>query len=220
MATTDQLVDRGKVILSRVNDSSLAAKLIIELGAAQERLEQEAWLPDFLYQEDTISVTAGTFDLTTALTRFIRLHDRFGGVYLNLPPPDEPLKLKRYDEQNQLLQLFPGVLLTGGVPRGYSMVDTMVKIRPAPSVAIPASLFVCYYQAEALLPLAGNTNLWTQRAGDYLLGNAGKVIATSLRDQTALQVFQGLEATGKARLQKKSFGDEQADQDYVMGDED
>lgn len=223
MATTDQLVDRGKVILSRVNDASLTAKLIIELVAAQERLEQEAFLPEFLYANQTISAVADEVDFATALTRFIRLHNNAGGVTYatnDSTALESYLKLRRFDEREQLLQRFPGALGTGGVVSGYFMVDTKVTLRPYPSASIPQSLKIHYYRGEATQPAAGNTNLWTQKAGDYLLGNAGKIIATSLRDQTALQVFQGLEATGKARLIKKVLGDEAADQDYTMGDED
>lgn len=222
MATTNQLVDRGKLILSRTNDSSLAAKLIIELVAAQERLEQEAWLPEFLYNRQDISVTTDEFDVETVLTRFIRFHNNAGGLTYatNDPQSTEPyLKLKRFDEREQLLQLYPGALGVGGTVRGYFMVDTLATLRPYPSVAIPAGLRAHFYQGEATVPAVGNTNLWTQKAGDYLLGNAGKFIAQSLRDDKALQIFQGLEASGKARLQRASLGAEQADQDYVMGDD-
>lgn len=221
MSTTDQLITRGKVILARQNDANLNASLLTELIAAQERLEQEAWLPDFLYQEDVFSLTTSTFDLATTFTRFLRLHERgFGISFVPVSAPtSEPQHLKQYDTMEQMLQLFPGALAAGDDPKGYCKIDTFVRVRPSPSVAVPASLQVAYYQGE--LPVAiGNTNLWTQKAADYLLGNAGKFVAASLRDDTASQIFQGLEASGKARLMKKSFGDEQADQEYVMGDRD
>lgn len=219
MATTDQLVARAKLILSRTNDANIATSIITELAAAQERLEQEAWLPDFLYQEDTLVLTSESFDLSTSFTRFLRLHDRASGIYITDVSLAEPQKLVQYDTMDQLLQLFPGALAAGALLQGYWKVDTFVHVRPYPSVAVPANLKVSYFQGE-LAPGVGLTNLWTQKAGDYLLGNAGKFIAQGLRDDKALQVFSALEASGKARLMKKSLGDEAADQEYWMGDRD
>ena len=227
MATTDQLVDRAKVILSRTNDSSLNAKVITQLQAAQERLEDEAWLPDFLYARQSVAtINTHQYDLDVTLTRFIRLHDRAGGIrwqnLVNPPTPDETyVKLKRYDELEQLLQLFPGDLSVGGGLGGYFLVDRLLVLRPKPTVtAVIPNLEFNFYQAEATLPTAGNSTLWTQRAADYLLGEAGLILAQTLRDKDALGLFQGLRAAGKARLIKRSQGDEQADQEYIMGDRD
>lgn len=221
MATTNQLIARAKVILSRRNDTALEADILTELQAAQERLENEAWLPDMLYAEEPYVLTAPVFDMSVVFSRFLRLHDRALGIsYVPFAAPGgEPVHLPQFDTMDQLIQRFPGSLTTGSDPSGYSKVDTFVRVRPSPSASAPVTLQVGFYQGE--LPLAvGNSNLWTVRAPDYILGTAGKILAQGLRDDKALQVFQGLEASGKARLQRKSFGDEQADQEYVMGDRD
>jgi hypothetical protein len=199
------------------------ANIIDELVAAQERLQNEAWLPDFLFATDTIVVTTETVDLETELDRYLRLHDRAGGIrYLDSSATDnEPYKkLTRFDEKELLVQRYPGNLTAGNVPQGYFMVDSLVVLRPVPSAGASVTLHVSFYQGEAVDPAAGNSTLWTIKAADYLMGEAGIAIAQFLRDQQALSLFQATLGRGKSMLTKKSFGDEQADQDYQMGDRD
>jgi hypothetical protein len=223
VATTDQLIARAKVILSRTGDTALDAKVITQLAAAQERLEDEAFLPDFLYQKQDITINAEDVDLEVALTRYIRLHDRSGGIWYELANAEDGethKKLPRVDERNLFVQRYPGSLAVGGVVQAYFMVDRLATFRPKPSALATQNLTIHFYQSESVIPAAGNSTLWTQRAADYLLGEAGLILAQTLRDKDALGLFQALRSAGKARLIKRSQSDEQADQEYMMGDRD
>jgi hypothetical protein len=223
MSTTDQIVTRIKRRLSRPNDTLNTAAIIDEMVAAKERLEDEAWLPEFLYAEGTANVTAESVDLTTLFPRFIRLHDRAGGLWVpNTDPAAEEslLLLKRYDELALLIQRHGGNLASGSTLAGFFMIDTTATFRPKPSISVPGSISAKFYREELDAPAAGNSTLWTQMAADYLMGEAGIAIAQMLRDDKALVVFQATRERGKSMLQKKTLADEQAAQDYVMGDRD
>jgi hypothetical protein len=221
VATTDQLVTRMQGILSRRNDTAIVTTLIAELGGAQERLEREKWLPDFLYTREDITADDGELDLGTELSRYIRLHHAAGGITKKTTATDEPwVKLFRYDDREQLLQKYPGDLAAGSEVMGYFMVDTLVTLRTRPSVAVPQDLRIHFYQGEAAAPAVGNQNLWTRKAGDYLMGEAGIVVAQSLRDKEALAIFQGLRDADRARLFAHSTANAEADQEHWLGDKD
>lgn len=220
MATTNQLVTKAKFILSRSNSTAFDATIINELGLAQERLEREKWLPQFLYANQTISVTSDDVDLGVVVTRFNRFHREAGGLtyQTNDPGATEPfVKLTRYEDREQLLQAFPGPLGAGGHVQGYFMVDQLLTLRPYPSVAVPQSLKLHFFQSEVALPAVGNSTIWTQKASDYLLGEAGMIIAQGLRDDKAFALFQQMRQTDKMRIYGRDVADDEQDLDRSMG---
>lgn len=224
MATTDLLVSRIKRRLSRTNDTTTTAAVIDELVAAQERLEDEPFLPAFLGGNE-IQLAAQTthiVDLASLITGFLRLDQRLGGAlfYVDTAQDEPYVRIKRYDDREQLKQINAGDLVAGGFPLGYVAGDTTIELRPRPTASVPATLRVRYYKSDPTIPAAGNTTLWTAKAPMLIMGEAGAAIATYLRDDKALEVFNAMIARAKATLVRSDQAGEDADQEYVMGDPD
>ncbi len=224
MATTDQLVDQAKIVLSRRNDTAINATIITQLGLAQQKLEREAWLPSFLYTTQTITgITTTTVDLETSLTRYLGLDPESPSLNVLLASPvdgEQYAELRQFDDLSQLKQWYPGDVAAGGVVRGYWMRDSLVEFRPRPVAAAPQTVVVNFFQGEANLPAVGNSNQWTIKAGEWLLGTAGILIAQSLRDKEAERIFTAMASTDKARIYKADIARREAALSRSMGDPD
>lgn len=219
MATVNQLIAMIKVRLSR-KSSSVDADILAEIVAAQERLERGVHLPDFLKTSDDVNVTSGVIDVRTLDPKFIRFNEDVDrAVYFVDPTLDEPeIFIKRYDDRQQMKDVYPGNLTSGGYPRAYSYSFPNLELRPKPTVDIPALVRIRYFGRDPTIPAVDATTLWSDGAPDLLAGEAGIIIAKFLRDADAISFFQEMIQRGKAELFGTDVAAGVADTELVMGE--
>lgn len=221
MASINQLVSRIKVRLSR-RSSTEDATIISELVAAQERLEKKAHLPDFLKTTEDKDVTSGILDVTTLTKKLIRFNEDVDRAvyYVDDTLAEPEVFIKRYDDRQQLRDLFPGDLTTGGVPRGYTYSYPNIELRPRPTALVPIKIRIRFFRRDPTTPAVDTTTLWSDNAPDLLAGEAGLVMARFLRDADAIKFFSEMRDIGKADLFGTDVATSAVDQEYIMGDKD
>jgi hypothetical protein len=217
MATIDELVARIKTRVSRHQDSSLDAKIVVELAAAQESLEEGVTLPWFLLWQDQQEVTGihESFSLT-AYTGFIRIaDDEFGLRVVDLTRTDEQyVKLVRQDTYDKLVRLSPGVADEVTLPEAYYVHGSVAHIRK--KQIVPRTYRLSYYKKDPTIPAAGATTLWSHYVGTLLLATAGIEVARHLRDKENVNYFESLKARKYGEMVKRNQASQDADQNYVM----
>lgn len=217
MSTTNELIDRLKYRLSRQHDSSIDARILAELQAAQATLEEGTTLPWFLETIGSKTVV-GAHDSFSLLdfTGFLRISENDYALQVeDLTRTDETLvKLTRQDTYSQLLRYSSGVADETTLPEAYFVMGTTVHVRK--KQVVDRTYYLGYYAKDPLLPAVDNSTLWTMYAGNLLIAEAGIHVAQYLRDDKSLQIFLGMRNAKMAELIRRNQALQDADQNYVM----
>lgn len=214
MATIDQLVSRMKVRMSRHQDSGLDAKIIFELQAAQEMLEQGITLPWFLNTLGDVTVDIAHELLPLGLfTDYIRIaDDDFGLRVLDSSRSEPYVKLTRVPTYERLLDFSTGP--GDAFPEGYFILGSNLLVRGKQSVG--RTYRMSYFRKDPTPPDAGKTTLWSANAPNLLLAQAGIEVARYLRDGESLKYFLGLHSKTYGDMVKRNQALQDADASYVM----
>jgi hypothetical protein len=217
MATTAELISRMKYRLSRQDDSSLDARILAELQAAQESLEEGTTLPWFLNVTSSFEVVGAhdTFSLSE-FPRFLRIsEDAYALQVEDLTRTDETLvKLTRQDTYHQLLRYSAGYADETTLPEAYYVMGSLVHVRK--KQVVTRKYYLSYYAKDVTAPAADNSTLWTTNLGNLLMAEAGIHVARYLRDDTSVQLFMGMKNAKMAELIRRNQALQDADQNYVM----
>lgn len=218
MATVDAVAAQLKRRLSRFSDTTITADILIpELAAAQDRLESKPTLPWFLGTSTDFDIAGAheTFLLNPdSPVGFIRLHD--DGIWVTDPNSTELKQLTRDESLQQITSRQLGTGTAGSLPSHYYIGASLV-IRPRMIETKHYTVF--FYKKDPIVPVAGQTNFWTQNLPDLLRAEAGLHVSKILRDKEAYLYFQSEKREAMADFIRVREGREAAGEDYVMGDD-
>lgn len=219
MSTYAELELRCKRRLGR-RGMTLTTEFLDEMLAAQEGLEKSGQLPKWLKTWSALETTPAGNILLTNLppADFIRIYDDQGLVYLDEGGKEQ--HAKRLDTRNQLVsKRNAGNLTSEDIYYYIDDISNTKYIEISHAQTRDVQWRLNYYAADTVLN-GSNTNNWCANEPDLILGIAGQELAHWLRDDRALQYFQGLEAKGRRRMMVQVEADEWGDTDLVMGDPD
>lgn len=219
MVTRTQAVQRiNRDIGFRPAGNPLEATIVDVLQEAQRDLEKGKTLPKFLLLEDqTLTFTAGTHTIAKP-ARFLRESDevriRFFPTSSTVP---RFLTRKLYIdavEANLKPHNSPNSSIQPTAPSVYVMRQSTIDFITVADATY--TLYWDYYQSDLVLT-TDIENLWLKNASDWLIGEAGLRLATSLGNQQAVGAFTNLEARGRAAAFAEDIASEEASGPFVMG---
>lgn len=217
MATINDLVSRIKYRLSRQQDSSIDARIVAELVAAQESLENGTTLPWFLLTQSSFEVV-GAHDSFSLLNypRFLRTaEDDYGFRVEDVTRADETLlKLQKQDTFEKLIEYRSGYADASTYPETYCVLGNTIHVRLKQVVS--RTYYLSYYQKDITVPAANGSTLWSTNVPDLLAAEAGTMVAQYLRDKEAIQLFAGLRGAKFAEMLRRNQALQDSDQNYVM----
>ena len=180
----------------------------------QGELESEATLPFFLRKVDDTFVTIAGDNIIERPDDYIRLWDEdpFSIIFTNEDGAQYNVPLKK-GSQRYLRQRFTGETF----PMGFSEVGTQLQLFPVPTQEYP--LIISYYANDT--PLVANIeNNWLKYLPGLMIGRAGFIVATGIRDQNAQTLFGGLAAAGTEKLAQMTTAQDEAGSRPVIGGDD
>ena len=211
------LLTSMKLRLGRRAASFLDSDFLAEMILAQERLEQAAFLPRFLKKTSGDEVTTAGEFVVSALppAGFLRLWDDMPLSYDDEGGNEH--EAKKVDTYQELVSKYNAGIATGIIYFYFDPSNNTFHIRPEQSRDVT---FRCrYFGADTVLSGA-NDNLWTAKAGELLMAEAGLMIASSLRDTERMQFFATLQQGQRNKLIRADEAEAQAGSDYTMGEPD
>lgn len=219
MASTNDLVSRIKYRVSRQNDSSIDVRILAELAAAQEELEEGTTLPWFLSTQANLEVV-GAHETLSLLDYpgFLRIaEDDFALSVEDLTRTDETyVKLTRQDTYAQLMRYSSGTADESTLPEAYFVQGTLAHVRK--KQVVNRKYRLSYFAKDPTIPVAGNSTLWTTYASNLLMSAAGVHVSRYLRDTESLQFFMGMKNAKMAEMVRRNQALQDADENYVMGE--
>lgn len=199
----DIAVARVKMILGFRTDQD--ANIVQAMQEVQEELEKEPSLPTFLKKiyvaPFQTSIGVRTVD---APADFIR-EDEDDQLFI-----DSLDTILVKDQMGELRLRYPD----SGPPVKYALVDRKFYFFPLPDAVY--ALTGTYFAEDAVLT-TNIENKWLANVPDLIIGMAGMIMAASLRDQAALQLFTGLAASAKTKIAYTSTANEAAGSKPVIG---
>jgi len=205
--TRDEVVTMLKARLSRFNDTTLDAKVILELKAAQSRLEGMAVLPWFLVSERATTETIAGDERVQVPDDMIREVDEAALYYRAANGAEYPLrKMDRED-------LAGRYAAEGDVPRAYALQGEYFRLRPVPSKQI--TLVMSYYKKDEVLD-DDIENGWLRHYPDLLMAEAGIILAAGYtKNKEALQLFTSMRSSELDRLMRNEQARKDANYEYM-----
>lgn len=193
--------------------SGLDAIIVDALQEAQRKLEAgDKTRPRFLIQEDqTMILTPGNHAIALP-TGFLAIVDdqkpHFVGTSSNTPVFLSP----KFYEDAVVAQI-----RTTNVPRAPSIYVLRKSTIDFIATANTTYTFTwSYYKAAALLT-TDIENEWLLGAPDWIIGEAGLIVAMDTRDKAAIEIFTGLRQTGRAMCFGDVIAREDAESPRSMG---
>lgn len=214
--TRDEAVSEIQQMLGFRTDK--ADEIQRELIRQQNLLENGLELPYFLRSEVTDLTTTANNERLTPPTDFLREWDEDslsiqstddGGNTIWTPlEKDGPTYLRNYYQNLSMLT---------GVPEAYAYDGTSFILFPMPDAVY--TLRMIYYKKDT--KLIGNVeNKWLQYLPYLLIAKAGFILASSLRDQGAQQIFAAMLQEQMALLVNQTVAIDGAGRKYSMGEPD
>lgn len=193
--------------------------IIAALQSAQRTLEKGKTLPDWLITYNAaIVVPAG--DLAFFPSDFLRMTDEYELYYINNDAAQVFLPRKNYteaytafvangDADDSVVISAPNTYPQVVVVRGNTGL-----LLPTPTVDL--TVYLTYY-AKAEVLSSDLENAWLLNAPDYLIGEAGIMVAGNLRDKDALTAFTTMRNRGAQSYLGEIIETELAGRPMVMG---
>ena len=198
--------------------TTLSSEIVTNMQAAQVLLEQEPVKPWWLKSSTTLTTTSATQAIPLPVDFLEEIEDR-SPVYVPDSVSDTtPKVVLRKDSYDVLRENFQdgstGTTLTGS-PQAYALEGTNIELFPIPDASTYDITFP-YYAKDTVLS-SNVENGWLKYAPFLLMGKAGQMIATAVRDPTAGAAFAKWEAEGRAVLTNKAIAREMAGMDMQVG---
>lgn len=171
----------------------------------QNQLEMGPIRPWFLLQEDSLVRTAIGDERIEIPADFIAECDELPLRYRpDDYPTDDEVQLRKDSYELLKKNFAPSTILPGvtqQIPQAYARVGYYFRIFPLPDANYAIRLI--YYAKDTVLS-SNIENKWLKWSPDILIGKAGKLLATGLRDAGAYGEFAKMEAAGMDRLLREN----------------
>lgn len=104
-----------------------------------------------------------------------------------------------------------------GNPKGYSLAGDNFLIVPQPTQIL--NWRMRYFAKQPLSVNSGDENVWLKNAGDWLVAEAGLVMANNyVRDKVAAAGFLAMRTEARARLRDLDVAKAEANRERMMGE--
>lgn len=177
----------------------------------QEELESEATLPWFLRKVDASLLTSISSAVLPKPADYIRLWH------------EDPIVLLVGTDNVRLVSGSTSALRarfsSGGylAPQGYSEIGENFSLYPIPTAIYPVTF--TYYAKEPVLA-TNIENKWLKYLSGLMIGRAGFIVASGIRDQAATQLFGAMAAAGTEKLNAMSTAQDEDGGKPIIGGED
>ena len=211
----DDAISIAQILLGFRSDQN--PNFVTMFQFVQNQLEMGPIRPWFLLQEDSLVLTTINEERIEIPQDFIAECDELPLRYRPTTYPTTPEIQLRKDAYDLLKRNFgPNTILPGTqqVPQAYARVGIYFRIFPLPDQNYPIRLI--YYAKDTVLS-SNIENKWTKYSPDLLIGRAGRLLATGLRDAGAYGEFSKMETTGMDRLLRENEEQKHVNQTYQMG---
>ena len=213
----DAAVDMMMKRLGNSNDLTLRDDIIIEMVQAQETvLEGDVLRPWFLVKEDqTLQTTIGLEEVPLP-TDFLALWELDGLYRFDAAVEDPYIEMARedWDEIKEFLNY-------SNKPTHWDIVADNLRMRPLADAVYPLRFW--YIMKDATLAGDYGTNnienLWLQHASDWLIGEAGFIIADQylMMPKEKVAAFAAQAARGRRRLYSQNVAMEETLKSRIRG---
>lgn len=191
--------------------SDLADRIIPNLTAAQTMLEAGPTKPWFLISEDSYVRTTADEDRVPIPSDFIQEVDEAVLRYVPDDSEEEQVDLKK-DYYDTLRVNYAEV--EAGAPEAYCLMGEYFRIFPMPDDDYLIRMI--YYKKDTVLT-TDVENGWLKHVPFLLVGKAGGMIASAVRDSAALATFMKWEQEGRVLLVSQNADRDMAGRDMQMG---
>jgi hypothetical protein len=208
--TLGEAVDQVKILLGFRRDLDTSIKQ--QLNYAQVELEKGPTLPWFLLSEVNTTLTTVGGRRIIKPVDFIREYEE--GALWYAPTGEDEIALEKAD--NDFLMAHYGTTATGK-PEAYSLDGNYFKIYPLPDAQYTIKLL--YYKHDVSISSLGDssTNQWLTHGSDCLIGRAGRVLASGLRDRDAKAEFSDMEQRGRLTMYNENEARKHVNRTYQIG---
>lgn len=176
--TRDEAVSLMAIQLGFRTDQ--ATNLVTVLKAAQVTLERAPTKPWFLLSERAYINTVANEPRVKLPTTFLLEHEENGLTYI--PTGEDPVPLVK-ETLDQLKVIYKA---NEGAPEAYALDGNYFRLFPIPDAAYVIEMY--FYQMDAVLD-TNIENQWLKYAPLYLMGEAGMLLSSGLRDKAATDTF-------------------------------
>jgi hypothetical protein len=216
--TRNELVTLLKARLGSWNNADLDNQIYLEIQATQRRLERAAFLPWFLFVDDTTSLLTSTGIETVALP----------DDFLRLPSDAENESLFYYSTVSTQTDAWVPIVRStyklmrerrngSGVPTFFDMFGDKIYLRYIPDDIYQLRLM---YYAKGVLLDSDIENVWLKYADDLILAETGFVVTSEhLKIPELAATFAQQIQTATRRLQTETVAREEASRRRDMGDD-
>lgn len=206
----DDAVSLIKQRLRRETDTTLDARIVLEMQLVQEIQEGAPHLPWFLRTVATSSTVANQESLPTA-SDFLRGWDD-GALWYKKTTDTKWLPVEKDDYE-------PNYNRFGDVPstlRTYSLGEGVYVFSPIPDAIF--DLRSIYYATAR--PLTSNIeNVWLKYVPDLLIAETGiRIAKLHVRDESSVELFAAESSAAESRLRKIDVARKMANRKMTMGD--
>lgn len=201
MPTNSELIDRVALRLGSRTNPALRPKIVIEVNAAIELLEQASFLPWFLQDYDTTLATITSTDTINLPANFLREIEEAKPWFVDTENDNDRVELKKREVDFITKRNRSDVL---SYPQVYAIRNTKMLIGPACDRIYTINF--PYYKASGN-PLADNgsaaTNPWLIKASAWVLNLAGSIVAgLHLQNPKLAQQLQGYAGAARTEMLK------------------
>jgi hypothetical protein len=209
--TLDEALNQMKTILGFRSDLATTGPQALKL--AQEYYERGPTYPWFLVSEDSSIRTSSTDRRIRVPADFVAEYEE-GALYYDKEDGSDLIQLVKKD-LDYLTQKIGSA--TTGEPVAYSTDGLYFNIYPMPDDLY--KLWMKYYRHDAgINTLSGSTtNLWLTYAPDCIIGRAGGVLASGLRDVVAAAKFKDMEMDARVELNIQNEDRKHSNRVYQVG---
>lgn len=196
--------------------SDLSSEIVTNLKLAQTQLEAGPTKPWWLVAEDSYITTAISEQRLGVPSDFLQELDQAVLRYVPTTLTDGEVILKKEDYDvlyKDYIDDDTGTLETGE-PEAYALLGEYFRLFPVPDAEYRIRMI--YYKQDTVLS-SNVENGWLKRIPFLLIGKAGGMLASALRDAGALGTFQRWENEGRLLLLSQSTDREFANRELQMG---
>jgi hypothetical protein len=202
--------------------TGLDTLILAELNAAQElKLEKAAFFPWFLFKDEQTLVTVPNQEYVALPVDFLGFDEEVGGLYYDDASGASDLwSPVAKDLYADFKERYREISVSSGesAPAVFDIIGTRLYLRPIPTAQ--QTLRLLYAQKQLPIENAATTNLWLTHAHDWLLGEAGMMLAAFQTQNPELgSLFATMATAGKQRCSHETTARREAGRQAAMGED-